>query len=92
MSQEAVSSGSAREEISVDQIEALADINGLTKRELDVLCLIIQKKSLRAMAEEMCLSVNTVKTHVAHVYQKIGVHSRDQIILRIERLTEDGQL
>lgn len=56
--------------------EQLAQDHGLTARETEVLILIAQRKTRAEMEQELFLSQNTVKTHVRHVYAKLGVHSR----------------
>ena len=49
---------------------------GLTKQEAATLEYVLQGWTLQAIANQECLSRNTVKTHVSHIYQKMGVHSR----------------
>jgi HD-GYP domain-containing protein (c-di-GMP phosphodiesterase class II) len=49
---------------------------GLTERELEVLRLIALGKSNQETAQLLGISPKTVKNHVAHVYDKIGVYSR----------------
>jgi LuxR family maltose regulon positive regulatory protein len=34
------------------------------------------------MAEELVVSVNTVRTHVQHIYQKLDAHSRYEAVTR----------
>jgi DNA-binding NarL/FixJ family response regulator len=48
----------------------------LSDREMAVLRLLASGKSNREIAEELVLSIRTVEHHVAHVYAKIGAHSR----------------
>ena len=48
----------------------------LTDRELQVLRLITDGKSTSAMAAQLGVSVNTVRTHVRGVLQKLDVHHR----------------
>jgi len=49
---------------------------GLTDREVEVLQLLTQGKSNRAVAEELVISPKTVGRHVENIYAKIGVSSR----------------
>lgn len=51
----------------------------LTEREVEVLELIGQGRSKSYIAETLFISENTVKGHVLHIYQKLGVHSRTDI-------------
>lgn len=48
----------------------------LTEREREVLMLITDGASTAAMADHLGVSVNTVRTHVRSVLQKLGVHHR----------------
>ncbi|MGR6835960.1 response regulator transcription factor [Syntrophomonas erecta] len=52
----------------------------LTNREQDVLQLILRGKTNKAIAAELGVSENTVKTHVKNIYSKYGVSSRAEII------------
>lgn len=51
---------------------------GLTSRELDVLASISQGSSNDMIAESLCISPHTVKTHVYRIFKKINVSSRLQ--------------
>ncbi|CQR70678.1 Serine/threonine-protein kinase PknB [Sporomusa ovata DSM 2662] len=62
----------------------LADF--LTERELDVLRLIAAGMSNREIAQELQLTVNTVKTHILNVYGKLQVNRRVQAIARAREL------
>lgn len=53
-----------------------ADIKFLTKRELDVLRGIISGRSNPEMADQLFISVNTVRFHVANILRKLDVSSR----------------
>ncbi len=48
----------------------------LTERESQILALISQGKSVPAIANELMLGASTVKTHVGHLYEKLGVSDR----------------
>jgi PAS domain S-box-containing protein len=48
----------------------------LTRRELDILRLLAAGASTRAMAERLHVSPATVRNHVQHILEKLGVHSR----------------
>ena len=37
---------------------------------------------IREIAEELVVSVGTIKTHINHIYQKLDVHSRTQALAR----------
>ena len=52
--------------------------HGLTKRELEVLQLLATGASNARIANELSVSVNTVKYHSGNVYRKLGARSRTQ--------------
>ena len=52
------------------------DRPSLTQREHEILSLIAAGKSLPEIARELFLGVTTVKTHVQHLYEKLGVSDR----------------
>src|SRR6266436_6404998 len=58
----------------------------LTERELDILRLLLTGLSNAAMARELIITVGTVKSHVNHIYGKLGVNSRTQAIARAHTL------
>jgi two-component system nitrate/nitrite response regulator NarL len=52
------------------------DNPALTQREQEILHLIATGKSLPEIAKELFLGLTTVKTHVQHLYEKLGVSDR----------------
>jgi len=58
----------------------------LTQREMQVLRLLRTDLSVPEIAQELHISVNTVKTHVKRVYSKLDAHSRYEAIVRAEGL------
>jgi PAS domain S-box-containing protein len=48
----------------------------LTPRQAEILDLLERGKSTRQMAEELQLSIETVRNHVRHVLRAVGAHSR----------------
>jgi len=56
-------------------------IEPLTPREIDVLKLIARGLGNLEIAEELCVSKNTVKTHVTNIFQKLEIKSRTQAAL-----------
>ena len=47
----------------------------LSKREVDVLKLMVTGLSYKSIAAELFISVETVRTHIRNVYEKLHVHS-----------------
>lgn len=52
---------------------------GLSPREEEVLLLLAQRKSIRAIQEELSIANGTAKAHVRHIYEKLGVHTREEL-------------
>ena len=55
-------------------------------RELDVLRLLAAGRSNSDIAHELVLEQSTIKTHLIHLYGKLGVHSRTQAVARAREL------
>ena len=67
--------------IAAAQAQAIArEFPALSPRELDVLRLLLQHQTIDRMAEELGISRNTVKSHIAHLYEKTGLNSRQQLV------------
>ena len=61
-------------------------VEPLTERELEVLRLLAAGRSNAEMAAELFVEQSTVKTHLIHLYRKLGVHSRTQAVARARAL------
>lgn len=51
----------------------------LAAREREILELVLQNKKRKEIAEELCLSENTIKTYIRTLYGKVGVSSREEL-------------
>jgi ATP/maltotriose-dependent transcriptional regulator MalT len=60
--------------------------NPLTPRELEVLAHVARGKSNREISKELHLSLSTVKTHLEHIFSKLGVNDRAQAVLKAAEL------
>ena len=54
----------------------------LTEREQEILDVLVTRQSYREIAQQLFISVNTVKTHVSRVYMKLGATSRKEALER----------
>lgn len=61
-------------------------IEPLTNREMDVLVLMEKRLTNKEIAQELCISVVTVKRHTYNLYQKLGVHGRRQAVNEARKL------
>jgi two-component system, NarL family, nitrate/nitrite response regulator NarL len=62
--------------VSEIRLRRQSDTPALTQREQEILHLIAAGKSLPEIAKELYLGLTTVKTHVQHLYEKLGVSDR----------------
>jgi len=65
-----------------------AELNrlGLSKRELEVLQLMAQGLSNQQIAEQLFVSLNTIKTHSSNVFEKMEVQRRTQAVDKAKKL------
>ncbi len=59
---------------------------GITARELEILTLVAQGFSNREIASQLFISENTVKTHCARAFDKLGAARRTQAVQRGKEL------
>ena len=73
--------------LTVDErCEVLSQQKGLTKRETEVLHLLARGRTGVFIQHELCVSYNTIKAHVKHIYQKLDVHTHQELIDLVEDL------
>ena len=58
----------------------------LSARELQVLALLAAGKTNQAIASELVITLDTVKRHVTHILEKLGVANRTQAVIRAREL------
>lgn len=56
---------------------------GLSARELEVLVALSTDGTLRALADQLGVSPNTIKSHTRSLYRKLGVAGRDEAVARL---------
>jgi LuxR family maltose regulon positive regulatory protein len=61
-------------------------VESLTEREMEVLRLMCEGYSNQDIADEIIVSVNTVKKHTSNIYGKLGVRNRAQAVLRAHEI------
>lgn len=62
------------------RVEELTRTFGFTDRESEVAELLLQGYSMPQISERLFVSLDTVRTHMRHIYQKAGVHSKVELI------------
>jgi DNA-binding NarL/FixJ family response regulator len=63
----------------------------LSRRELDVARLVVERNTNNEIAERLFVSRKTVETHMSAVFRKLGVSSRVEVARMVERLDRDDQ-
>ncbi len=58
----------------------LSDEFGLTAREREVFVLLAHGRNGRYIMDHLIISRNTAKSHIKHIYSKLGVHSHQELI------------
>jgi LuxR family maltose regulon positive regulatory protein len=71
-------------ELTSPAMESL--IEPLSERELEVLRLVAAGLSNREIAQELVIAVSTVKSHINHIYGKLGVKHRTQAVARAQAI------
>lgn len=66
--------------------QKLVDELGISSREMEVLQLIAEGLSNQQIADQLFVSPNTIKTHLARLFEKLGVGKRIQAIEKAKRL------
>ena len=56
---------------------------GLTARQSEVVALLLQGMTNAEIADALYVDINTVKTHLRHVYKTLGVRSRSQVLAQL---------
>jgi DNA-binding NarL/FixJ family response regulator len=62
-----------------DESALRGQIGGLSPREREVLAMVAEGRSSKAIAEALYVSPNTIKTHVASLLSKLHAESRVQL-------------
>jgi DNA-binding NarL/FixJ family response regulator len=62
-------------------VRGRASLDALTEREREVLLLVAQGLSNPELAERLCVSMPTAKTHVSRILAKLGARDRTQLVI-----------
>jgi len=61
-------------------------LEALTRREREILTLLAQGYSAPEIAEQLTIATSSVKSHVQHLYGKLGANSKRQAVVRAREL------
>jgi DNA-binding CsgD family transcriptional regulator len=68
----------------------LGEKGGLTAREEEVLLFLAQGRSIPHISRRLQVAEGTVRTHVKHIYQKLDIHSKQELLDRFADDEEDS--
>ena len=68
----------------LQRCEAISKRYGLTERQGEILVFLAKGRNAEHISKELTISPYTVKTHIYNVFQKIGVHSQQELIDTVE--------
>lgn len=77
--------GLSTSELLLWRCSQVARLYGLTQREEEVPGKLVEGSTNREIEEELVVSESTVRTHIRHIYSKLGVHSRKEV----EKIVKD---
>ncbi|MDZ4823922.1 MAG: response regulator transcription factor [Flavobacteriales bacterium] len=60
--------------------------NPISEREFEILNLLREGKSNKEIGEAIFLSVNTIKTHLLNLYEKLDVRNRTEVMFKLNKL------
>lgn len=58
------------------------DTGALSDREQEILSLLVQGLNNEEIAEKLFISYTTVKNHLRHIYEKMHVHSKPELLVK----------
>jgi DNA-binding CsgD family transcriptional regulator len=70
--------------------QELGEAAGFTHREFDVVSLVGRGRSVPSTSKALFVSENTVKSHLKSIYQKLDIHSKQELMDLIEAAPEQG--
>ena len=65
-----------------EQATSQVQLDELTAREREILELVVHGLSNKEISDRLSLSVESVRWHLKHIYQKLHVHSRTEAALK----------
>lgn len=72
------------EDLLTTRCAAIAERCRLTPRETEVFGMLARGRNREYIQDKLVVSRSTVKTHVRHVYEKLGIHSHQELIDLVE--------
>lgn len=77
-----------------DAARAVAELGErfeLTQREMEVARYLLNGYTMPQMAETLCVSIDTVRSHCKNLYRKTGVHKKQELVRLAERVRDGAE-
>lgn len=82
--------GNGASSVNRERMSLFVEAFNLTRREAEVFDYLSKGRSLPYIADELFVTTGTVKTHTTHIYRKLGVNSKQEL-LDLYETWEPGQ-
>lgn len=66
------------------RVAPATELDGLSRREQEIVHQLALGKSYQEIADDVLLSIETVRTHIRNIYRKLQVHSRAEVIEKLK--------
>ena len=74
-----------------DACDEVAKRYRLSKRETEIFHIISKGRNAEFVSNELYISVHTAKTHIANIYQKLDVHSSQEMLDLIDAFRRESE-
>ena len=76
--------GDKNDELTIKKINRIAQ-KPITEKEFDIIQGIIEGKTNIQLSTQNHVTLNTIKTHIKNIYNKLNVHSKPELITKLFR-------
>ncbi|BAK45819.1 DNA-binding HTH domain-containing protein [Eggerthella sp. YY7918] len=59
----------------------------LSDRETEIIALILTGMNAKSIAQHLTISENTAKSHIQHIYTKLEIHSKQELLMLANNIT-----
>lgn len=77
-----MSSNIARKVVSFFQQSTKQNEYGLSEREKEILASLAEGNSYKIIGDKLFISIDTVRTHIRHIYKKLHVHNQSEAVAK----------
>ncbi len=67
------------------KISSVYPFKPFSEREVEIIQHLVNGANNKQISEALFVSVNTIKFHIKNIYEKLGVHSRTELLLKLNQ-------